>query len=170
MVLAAVPLAGEAQATGKSYRIGFLGLTSATDYAQSLKAFFQGLRDLGYEEGRNVLIEDGWAEGREERLPALAAELVRLNPDILVSHSIGVAADQGATSTIPIVMGVSSEPVGLGLIKSLAKPGGNTTGVASRIVDLASKRLELLKEAAPKLSRVAVLSNLAVPATGKRLG
>ena len=140
------------------YRIGFLGLSSASDYAPNLKAFLQGLRELGYEEGRNIVIEYRWADGREERLPELAAQLVRLSPDVLVSHSTGIDAVQQATSTIPIVMGANADPVGLGLIKSLAKPGGNTTGVASQIVDLASKRLELLKEIAPKLKVVAVLS------------
>jgi len=169
VVLAVVPFAGEAQPTARSYRIGFLGLASATDYALFLNAFLQGLRELGYEEGKNIVIEYRWADGHEERLPALAAELVRLKPDVLVSHSIGVGAAQGATSTIPIVMGVSSDPVGFGLIKSLANPGGNTTGVASRVIDLASKRLELLKEAVPKLNNVAVLSNPALPATRKGL-
>ncbi len=164
VVLAAVPFAGEAQPTRKSYRIGFLGLSSATDYAPFLDAFLQGLRELGYEDGKNIVIEYRWADGHEERLPGLAAELVRLKPDVLVSHSIGVGAAQRATSTIPIVMGVSSDPVGFGLIKSLANPGGNTTGVTSRISELASKRLELLKEAVPRLNNVAVLSNLALPA------
>jgi putative ABC transport system substrate-binding protein len=171
MVLAAAPLASEAQPrTGKSYRIGFLGVSSAAEYHENLNAFLQGLRDLGYEDGKSIAIEYRWAEGREERLVALAAELVRLQPDLLVSHSTGVGAVQQVTSTIPIVMGVSADPVGSGLINSLAKPGGNTTGVASRIVDLAAKRLELLKEAVPKLKSVAVLSNLALPAMRKSLG
>jgi putative tryptophan/tyrosine transport system substrate-binding protein len=157
----AVPLAA-AQPAGKVYRIGFLGLSSAADYAVFLQAFRQGLRDLGYEEGKNISIEYRWAERRDERLPALAAELVRLNPDVLVTHAIpGIRAAQQATSTIPIVMGTSSDPVRLGLVKSLAKPGGNTTGVSSQLIDLAAKRLELLRELVPKLKHVAVLSNLA---------
>lgn len=160
VALGAMPFVAEAQPTGKLPRIGFLGLSSASDYAAALKAFLQGLRELGYEEGRNVVIEYRWAEGREERLPSLAAELVRLNPDVLVSHATGIRAAREATSTIPIVMGVSADPVELGHVKSLAKPGGNTTGVASQIVDLASKRLELLREVAPKLKVVAVLSRL----------
>ena len=164
-----MPLVSGAQPAGKSYRIGFLGLSSAADYAPYLNAFLQGLRDLGYEDGRNIAIEYRWADGREERLPELAAELVRFSPDVLVSHAIGVNAAQKATSTIPIVMGVSSDPVALGLVKSLAKPGGNTTGVASQIIDVASKRLELLKEAVPKLKDVAVLSNLALPTTRRGL-
>ena len=162
-VFAGVPFAGGAQPAAKPYRIGFLGLTSASDYASGLNAFRQGLRELGYEEGKNIVIEYRWADGREQRLPALAADLVRLGPDVLVSHAIGVSAAQGATSTIPIVMGASSDPVGSGLVKSLAKPGGNTTGVTSQVGDLAPKRIEFLKEAVPGLRNVAVLSNLAIP-------
>ena len=164
------PLTAEAEPAGKVYRIGFLGLSSASAYAPNLKAFLQGLRDLGYEEGRNIVIEYRWAEGREERLPALAAQLVRLNPDVLVTHATpSIRAAQQATSTIPIVMGTSDDPVALGLVKSLARPGGNTTGVASQASDLASKRLELLKEVVPKLKHVAVLSHLANPAARKGL-
>jgi putative ABC transport system substrate-binding protein len=155
--LLAAPLAAGAQQAGKVYRIGFLGVLSAPDYAANLNAFLQGLRDLGYDEGRNIVIEYRWAEGREEHLPTLAAQLVRLNPDVLVTHATGVRAAQQATSTVPIVMGASADPVGMGLVKSLARPGGNTTGVASQIVDLASKRLELLREAVPHLRQVAVL-------------
>ena len=169
VVLAGSPFAGEAQSITKPYRVGFLGLSSAADYAPYLNAFLRGLRELGYEEGSNIVIEYRWADGREERLPELAGQLVRLDPDVLVSHAIGVGAVQRATSTIPIVMGVSADPVGFGFVKSLAKPGGNTTGVASQIVDVASKRLELLKEAVPKLKDVAVLSNLALPATRRGL-
>ena len=169
VLLAVVPFTGEAQPTGKSYRIGFLGLSSASDYAPLLNAFLLGLRELGYEEGRNIVIEYRWADGREEHLPELAAQLVQLKPDVLVSHSIGVGAAQKATSTIPIVMGVSADPVGTGLIKTLSKPGGNTTGVASQLTDLAPKRLELLKEAIPKLKDVAVLSNPALPGHRKGL-
>ena len=157
------PLAAEAQA-GNVYRIGFLGVSSAADYAANRQAFRQGLRDLGYEEGKNISIEYRWANGRNERLPALAAELVRLNPDVLVTHAgPGIRAAQQATSTIPIVMGTSSDPVRLGLVKSLAKPGGNTTGVSLQLIDLAAKRLELLREAVPNLRQVAVLSNPALP-------
>jgi putative ABC transport system substrate-binding protein len=142
------------------YRLGFLGAASAADYTVLLQAFRQGLRDLGYEEGKNISIEYRWAEGHNERLPELAAELVRLNPDVVVTHSLpGIRVAQQATSTIPIVMGTSSDPVRLGLVKSLAKPGGNTTGVSSQLIELSAKRLELLKEAVPNLRQVAVLSN-----------
>jgi putative ABC transport system substrate-binding protein len=160
-LLLAAPVPAEAQA-GKVYRIAFLGLSSAADYAPYLKAFRQGLRDLGYEEGRNISIDYRWAEGRDDRLPTLAAELVRLNPDVLVTHAIpGIRAAQHATSTIPIVMGTSSDPVRLGLVKSLARPGGNTTGVSSQLIDLSSKRLELLGQAVPTLKQVGILANLA---------
>jgi putative ABC transport system substrate-binding protein len=159
--LLAAPLAARAQPAGKVHRIGFLGLSSPAGYAANLQAFRQGLRDLGYEEGKNISIEYRWAEERNERLPALATELVRLNPDVLVTHATpGIRAAQQATSTIPIIMGTSADPVRLGFVKSLARPGGNTTGVASQLIDLAAKRLELLKEAAPNLRQVAVLSNL----------
>ena len=164
VVLATAPVGSQAQSSVKSYRIGFLGLSSASAYAPNLNAFLAALRELGYEEGRNLEIEYRWAEGREERLPELAVQLVQRSPDVLVSHSVGVRAAQKATSTIPIVMGVSADPVADGLVKSLAKPGGNTTGVASRLTDLAAKRLELLKDVVPTLKRVAVLSNPALPA------
>ena len=152
------PLAAGAQQSGKVWQIGFLGVSSASDYAANLMAFRQGLRDLGYEEGRNIVIHYRWAEAHEERLPALAAQLVRLSPDVLVTHATGVRAAQQATSTVPIVMGASADPVGQGLVKSLARPGGNTTGVASQIVDLAAKRLELLREAVPNLRLVSFVS------------
>lgn len=148
----------EAQPAGKVYRIGFLGLSSPTDYAAAVKAFKEGLRQHGYEEGRNLLIEFRWAEGNEARLPSFAAELVRLKPDVLVAHASGIGALRGATSTIPIVMGVSADPIRLGHVKSLSRPGGNTTGVASHVGDLASKRLQMLREIAPHVGSVAILS------------
>jgi len=163
-LLIAAPVAAESQ-PAKKYRIGFLGLSSAADYAPNLQAFHQGLRDLGYEEGKNISIEFRWAEGHYERLPVLAVELVRLNPDVVVTHATpGIQAARQATTTIPIVMGVSSDPVRLGFVKSLARPGGNTTGVATLQSDLAAKRLELLKEVVPTLGRVAVLWNPTNPA------
>ena len=169
-LLLVAPVAAESQA-GKVYRIGFLGLSSAENYAPFLQAFRQGLRGLGYEEGKNISIEYRWAEGRDERLPTRAAELVRLSPDVLVAHStLGIRAVQQATTTIPIVFGVSSDPVGLGFVKSLARPGGNTTGVATLQTELAPKRLELFKEAIPGLRRVAVLLSLGNPAAHAELG
>lgn len=167
--LAVAPFAAGAQPTARAYRIGFLGLSSPSDYAPYLNAFLQGLRELGYEEGRNIGIDYRWADGREERLPELASELVALRPDVLVAHAVGVGAAQRATSTIPIVMGVSGDPVALGLVKSLARPGGNTTGIASPMTDVASKYLELLKDLVPRLRAVAILSNLALPTVRKGL-
>lgn len=155
--LALAPLA-RAQPAARTYRIAFLGTSTPIDYAPNLKAFLDGLRELGYEDGRNIVIEYRWAEGREERLPELAAELVRRKPDIIVTHATGVTAAKAATSTIPIVMGVSADPVAVGYIQSLARPGGNITGVASQMVELSSKRVELLKELLPGLKEVAVLS------------
>jgi putative ABC transport system substrate-binding protein len=165
LFLLIAPLAGESQQVGKVYRIGFLGSSSPSDHAVYLRAFRDSLRDLGYEEGRNILIEYRWAEGRQERLPTLAADLVRSNPDLFVTYSTpGVRAAQQATSTIPIVMGqLGADPVRLGLVKSLARPGGNTTGVASNVLDLEGKRLELLREAVPKLRQIVFLSNLVNP-------
>lgn len=145
--------------------IGFLGLYSAQVYAPYLNAFGEGLRALGQREGIDLVIEYRWAEGVEERLPELARQLVALQPDLIVTHTgAGIRAAQAATSSIPIVMGVSADPVGLGHIASLARPGGNTTGVSSQVVDLASKRLELLKQAVPQAQRIAVLSDNANPA------
>src|SRR5262249_48330894 len=158
-LLLAAPVAAESE-VGKVYRIGFLGLSQAEGCGPNVQAFRQGLRDLGYEEGKNISVEYRWAHGRDERLPALAAELVRLNPAVLVTHATpGIQAAQQATTTIPIVMGVSADPARLGLVKSLSRPGGNTTGVATLQFDLAAKRLELFKEALPSLRHVAVLFN-----------
>ena len=159
LLLAAAPAA---ESAGGVPRIGFLGVASAVEYDANVRPFREELRRLGYEEGKTLSIEYRWAEGRDERLPMLAAELVRLNPRVLVTHaSAGIRAAQQATSTIPIVMGTSADPVRLGFVKSLAQPGGNTTGVASQLIDLSAKRLELLREAIPNFRHVAVLANLA---------
>jgi len=140
------PLTAGSQQPLRVYRIGFLGTSSASDYAVFLNAFRQSLRDLGHEVGKTLVIEYRWADGHAERLPALATELVRLKPDVLVTHSTaGIRAVQQATTTILIVMGVSGDPVGLGFVKSLARPGGNTTGVASLQPELGPKRLELFR-------------------------
>ena len=164
LAVALAPPVAEAQQAAKVYRIGFLGLSSAPDYAPNLEAFRQGLGSLGYEDGRNIVIDYRWAQGRAERLPGLAEELVRLNPDVLVTHAGGVVVAQQATKTIPIVMGVSADPVRMGVVGSLAKPGGNTTGVSSQLIDLSAKRLEVLKEVVPKLRQVAILHDRDIPA------
>jgi len=149
-------LAAEAQpAGGKVYRIGFLGPGSGLPVP-----FLTGLRDFGYVEGQNILIEYRWAEGKYERLPDLAAELVRLKVDVLVTGgTAGVRAAKQATTTIPIVMTTSGDAVSSGLVASLARPGGNVTGSTFFVPELMAKRLELLKEAMPRTARVAVLVN-----------
>jgi putative ABC transport system substrate-binding protein len=160
-VLLAAPLAADAQQAGKVPRIGFLGTTSPSDRPPLLDAFRQGLRELGWVEGQNIVIDYRFAEGRLDRLPDLAAELVRLKVDIIVSGGTqGVTAAKNATGTIPIVMTTVRDPVGTGLIASLARPGGNVTGVSgSAGLEIFGKQLELLKETVPKVRRVAILSN-----------
>ena len=155
----AAPLVSFAQQQpAKVPRIGFLGALSASDFASRVEALRAGLRDLGYVEGKNIVIEYRWAEGKYERLPDLAAELVRLKVDVLVTHAVpGTRAAKQATTTIPIVMAAGSDPVKGGLVASLAHPGGNVTGSAFFNLELGAKRLELLKEAFPRTRRVAVL-------------
>ena len=150
-----------AQQPGKIPRVGVLrpGNPPPGDFGHR-EAFEGGLRDFGWAPGTNILIEYRYAEGKPERLSELAAELVRLPVDVIVASSpIGIRAAQQATRTIPIVMSTLPDPVGEGLVASLARPGGNTTGLTLDSEDLASKQLELLKEALPKLSRVGVLRN-----------
>jgi ABC-type uncharacterized transport system substrate-binding protein len=164
VVLLAVGLSVEAQQAKKVPRVGVLWLYSPAIASPFAEAFRQGLRELGYVEGKNIVIEYRHAEGKYDRLPSLAAELVRLNVDIIVTASTQAAqAGQQATRSIPIVMTVVSDPVESGLVGSLARPGGNVTGLSLMHPDLSGKRLELLKEVIPKLSRVAVLSNLSNP-------
>jgi putative ABC transport system substrate-binding protein len=159
--LLAAPLAADAQQTGKMPRIGFLSATTPSDRPALLDAFRQRLRELGWVEGKNFVIDYRYAEGRVDRLPDLAAELVRLKVDLLVSWGTqGVTAAKSATGTIPIVMIAVRDPIGIGLIASLARPGGNVTGVSgSAGLEWVAKQLELLKETAPKIRRVAILSS-----------
>jgi putative tryptophan/tyrosine transport system substrate-binding protein len=160
--LLAAPLAADAQQAGKVPRIGFLGVTSPSDRPSHLDAFRQRLRELGWVEGQNIVIDYRYAEGRVDRLPDLAAELVRLKVDLIVASAGTQAATaaKNATETIPIVMIYVRDPVGTGLIASLARPGGNVTGVSgSAGLELFAKQLELLKETVPKIRRVAILSN-----------
>jgi putative ABC transport system substrate-binding protein len=165
-----VPLAAGAQQAGRVYRIGFLGATSPSGYAPQVEAFRGGLRDLGYVEGKNVVIEFRWAEGNYARLPELAAELVLLKPDVLVTHApAGTRAAKRATATIPIVMGAAGDAVATGLVAGLARPGGNVTGSSFFLPELNAKRLEVLKEALPRLSRVGVLLNPDNPANAATL-
>jgi putative tryptophan/tyrosine transport system substrate-binding protein len=160
--LLAAPLAADAQQAGKVPRIGFLGVTSPSDRPHHVDAFRQRLRELGWVEGQNIVIDYRYAEGRVDRLPDLAAELVRLKVDLIVASAGTQAATaaKNATETIPIVMIYVRDPVGNGLIASLARPGGNVTGVSgSAGLELFAKQLELLKETVPKIRRVAILSN-----------
>ncbi len=146
-------------------RIGWLSTGSTTSHGLFLDGFREGLRELGYKEGRNITIEYRWAEGRLDRLPQLATELVQLKVDVLVTAgSPGIRAAKQATTTIPIVMAAGGDPVGSGYVASLARPGGNITGLSNLAEDLVAKLLELLKNAVPGVSRVAVLSNPANPA------
>jgi len=158
-MLLALCLPAEAQQQPKKiYRIGYLWPTRPTSPDLGTDAFRQGLRELGYIEGRNIVIEFRFADGKVDRLPALAAELVQLKVDIFVAvGGPSVQAAKKATGTIPIVMTNSGDPVDQGFVASLARPGGNITGLSSLTHDLAGKRLELLKETVPKLSRLAVL-------------
>jgi putative tryptophan/tyrosine transport system substrate-binding protein len=158
VVLLAVSVIAEAQQPKKIPRIGVLrpGLAAAPNY----EAFRQGLRELGYVEGQNVVLEFRDAEGKAERLPDLAAELVRLKVDVIVTSSTpAIQAAKQATGTIPIVMGFSGDPVGTGLVASLAKPGGNITGLSDIGPEISGKQLELLKEVFPTISRVALFLN-----------
>src|SRR5947208_4423455 len=148
----------EAQQPKKIPRIGFLAATSPSVEAARIEAFRQGLRALEYVEGKNIIIEWRWAEGKPERLPDLAAELVRFKVDIIVTAGPAATGPaKEATSTIPIVMAQDSDPVESGFVASLARPGGNITGLSTLAPEVSGKRLELLKEIIPKLSRVAVL-------------
>ena len=152
------PLSALAQQQGKVWRIGFLGVASASGYVKEIDAIRAGLRDLGYVEGKNIAIEYRWAESNPERLKEMAAELVALKVDVIITHStVGARTAAQATKTIPIVIADAADPVALGLVASLARPGGNITGSTGFQTELAAKRLELLKEVMPRLKRVAFL-------------
>jgi putative tryptophan/tyrosine transport system substrate-binding protein len=164
--LAAPPDAGARQ-TAKVPRVGVLFGSPASSWIEALR---QGLRDVGLVEGRTVLTEWRSAEGRYERLPGLAAELVRLSVDVLIAHpTVAVQAARRATTTIPIVMPASADPVGAGLVESLARPGGNVTGSTFISSEITGKRLELLKEMQPHATSVAVVANPDNPATALQL-
>jgi putative ABC transport system substrate-binding protein len=158
---AAWPLAARAQQAAKMYRLGQLSASAAAGWiVPMLAAFMGGMRDLGYVEGRNLLIEHRYADGGFERLPALAQELLAWKPDVLlVSTTPGNLAAKAATSTVPIVMVAVADPIGVGLITSLERPGGNITGVTNIGAELAGKRIEILREIVPAASKIAVLIN-----------
>jgi putative tryptophan/tyrosine transport system substrate-binding protein len=153
-----VPFGALGQPQGKVARVGFLSLNSASFNAQNTAAFLSGMRELGYVEGRNLVIEWRFADGRFERLPVLAAELVQLRVDVIVADpSSAIGAAQKATATIPIVMATTGDPVGNGFVKSLASPGGNITGLSTMGSDTGAKLVDLLRSTIPGLARVAVL-------------
>jgi putative ABC transport system substrate-binding protein len=166
--LLTMAFAATAQPAGKVYRIGRLSTGSPPAGRNPLlEAFRQGLRDLGYVEGRNILIESRYAEGQEDRCPALAAELVRLPVDVLVAAGTApIQAAQQATSTIPIVMAWGTDPVAQGFVANLARPGGNITGLSSMSHDLLGRQLELLTQMVPTASRIAFLTDPVDPANG----
>jgi putative ABC transport system substrate-binding protein len=169
-MLFALCASAEAQQTGKVPRIAYLTGNSPSTNPARIEAFQQGLRKLGYVEGKNIFIEWRYAEGKPDRLPALAAELVRLKVDVIVTGGAGSTRPANeATNAIPIVMAQDPDPVGNGFIASLARPGGNITGLSTLAPELSGKQLELLKETIPKLSRVAVFGTSTQPANAQSL-
>jgi putative ABC transport system substrate-binding protein len=158
------PLSARAQQTGKLPTIGFLGNSSSIE-SQRVAAFVQRLRELGWIDGRNLAIEYRWAEGRNERYSEAAAKLVRLKVDIIVTVATpATLAAKEATTVIPIVFGAASDPVGTGLVESLARPGGNITGLSNQITDVGGKKLQFLREIVPSLRRLAILTDVGNPA------
>jgi len=169
-MLFALSLSAEAQQPTKIPRIGYLGATSPAATAARIDAFKQGMRELGYVEGKTIVIDYRWAEGKLDLIPGLAAELVRLNVDVIVTA--GPADTKGAkqaTSTIPIVMGFDNDPIGNGFVASLARPGGNITGLSTLAPEISGKQLELMKEIVLRLSRVAVFGTSRQPGNAQSL-
>jgi putative ABC transport system substrate-binding protein len=167
---AAWPLAARAQQAGKLPTIGFLGADPSIE-SKRVAAFVQRLRELGWIDGRNLAIEYRWAEGRNERYAENAAELVRLKVDVIVTvATVPTLAAKQATAVIPIVFAASGDPVGTGLVASLARPGGNVTGLSTQTAETAGKRLELLREIVPGLGRLAIMGNVGNPISVLELG
>ena len=157
--------AARAQQAGKQPTIGYLGTAGASAWAPWTAAFVQRLHELGWIDGRTVAIQYRWAEGRAERLAEIAAELVRLKVDVIVTGGNAALAAKQASSVVPIVFALVDDPVGMGLIASLARPGGNVTGLSFQSTDLAGKRVALLREIVPGLRRLAIMANVEYPAT-----
>jgi|RhiMetdeSRZDD1v2_1073273.scaffolds.fasta_scaffold158151_2 ABC-type uncharacterized transport system substrate-binding protein len=169
-VLGLAGTVAQAQQPKKVPRIGFLNPISPSTISARVEAFRQGLRELGYVEGKNIVIEWRSAEGKSDRLPALAAELVRLKVDVIVTHgTTATRPAKQATLTIPIVMGHDDDPVGSGFVASLARPGGNITGLATLAPEISGKQVELLKEIVPRLSRLAVIGTATRPGNPQAL-
>jgi putative tryptophan/tyrosine transport system substrate-binding protein len=168
---AAWPIAAGAQKAGKLPTIGFLGASTPSTESQRVAAFVQQLRELGWTEGRNVAIEYRWTEGRNNRAAEISAEFVQLKVDVIVTEGTPAAlAAKQATSVIPVVFTTVSGPVGIGLVASLARPGGNITGLSIQQADLAGKRLELLREVVPNLRQLAIVANVGNPASVLEIG
>jgi putative tryptophan/tyrosine transport system substrate-binding protein len=158
------PLAAKAQQTGNLPTVGFLGATTPSAQSQWTAAFVQRLRELGWIEGRTIAVEYRWSEGRIERAAEIVAEFVQRKVDVIVTSGTGmVLAAKQATSVIPIIFAATGDPVGTGLVTSLARPGGNVTGLSNQVPDLVGKRLELLREVVPGLGRMALLANVGNP-------
>jgi putative tryptophan/tyrosine transport system substrate-binding protein len=168
---ASLPLVLRAQQPAKLPTVGFLGAGTPSTYSQWVAAFMQQLRERGWIEGRDIAIELRWAEGKNERYADIAAEFVRLNVDVIVTTgTAAVVAAKQATSVIPIVFTSAGDPVATGLVASLARPGGNVTGLSNQLPDLAGKRLELLREIIPDLHRLAILTNVGNPIGALEMG
>src|SRR4029453_8036343 len=158
------PLAAHAQQQRKLPTIGFLGASTSSNWSHWTAAFVQRLRELGWIEGRTVAIEYRWAEGRSDRFTEIAAEFVRLKVDVILTHNTPpTLAAKRATTSIPIVFATAGDPIGSGIVASLARPGGNVTGLSSQAPDTAGKRVELLREVIPGLRRLATLSDVGNP-------
>src|SRR5947208_2708448 len=169
-VAAALPLPARAQQPGKLPTIGFLGADTPSGWSHWLAAFVQRLRELGWIEGRTVAIEIRWAEGRPERYAEIAAEFVKLKVDVIVTVGGAVLAAKRATSVIPIVFAAAADPLGSSMVASLARPGGNVTGLSIQATDLAGKRVELLREVVPGLRRLAIIADVGYPAAVLEMG
>jgi putative tryptophan/tyrosine transport system substrate-binding protein len=165
------PLVARAQQAGKVWRIGILDTTSVALNAANFDALRQGLRQHGYIEGQNLVIDYRSADGRVERFPDLAAELVHLKVDLIVTRGTpAVVAVKNATKTIPVVMAASGDPIGAGVVAGLARPGANVTGLSAFVTELQAKRLELLKELVPGINRIAALLNMSSPCNAASVG
>jgi len=169
-VAVAWPLAARAQQVGKLPTIGYLGTAGASAWAPWTAAFVQRLHELGWIDGRTVAIQYRWAEGRAEHLAEIAGELVRLKVDVIVTGGNAALAVKQASSVVPIVFALVDDPVGMGLIASLARPGGNVTGLALQSADIAGKRVALLREIVPGLRRLAIMANVGNPASVLEMG